>query len=294
MILSLLCCFYNIGFSQENTQNNLLKLEILNGTIVDIKYAESNNDNNIIIKNNIEEPEIISSFEEIAETTQSVRFELAYPDTFIEKEQLLDDIYEVSEEIFDKDNVFELDADNDQNKNDNILPYDDPDGWEIIMSQTFEGSFPASGWKAYADSGYVNAFWDDITYRDYQGSYSAWCADKGSSSSSAGSNYKNNMKAWMIYGPFSLKNTNNALLDFYYWNKSESNHDYFSWYASINGRNFYGYKVSGNSGGWKKQTLDLTNVYTLGNLTGKSQVWIGFLFKSDSKVIQKLLMKVHI
>ncbi|MGC8960304.1 MAG: hypothetical protein ACP5OO_11070 [Chloroflexia bacterium] len=54
--------------------------------------------------------------------------------------------------------------------------------------------------------------------------------------------------------------------------------------ASINGADFYGYCISGNSGGWIDRELDLTNVPTLGNLLGQPQVWIALVFSSDSSI----------
>ncbi|MBN1181422.1 MAG: C39 family peptidase [Bacteroidales bacterium] len=161
------------------------------------------------------------------------------------------------------------------------LPLPNASSEELIMSENFEYTFPNGIWDAHAISGYTDAFWDDLTYRSYGGARSAWCADRGTQSSTPSSNYRNNMKARMIYGPFDLSNATDAQLFFYYYNISESNYDYFKWLASTNGTNFYGYQVSGNSGGWKSKTFDLTNVPTLGNLTGQSQVWIAFYFTSD-------------
>jgi hypothetical protein len=40
--------------------------------------------------------------------------------------------------------------------------------------------------------------------------------------------------------------------------------------------------MSGNSNGWQHRSFDLTDVPTLGDLTGQSQVWVAFIFRSDS------------
>ncbi len=77
------------------------------------------------------------------------------------------------------------------------------------------------------------------------------------------------MNAWMIYGPFDLSDATDATLDFFYWNNSESGFDYFQWLTSINGTNFSGQQVSGNSGGWQSKSIDLSNAPTLGDLTGQ-------------------------
>ena len=91
----------------------------------------------------------------------------------------------------------------------------------------------------------------------------------------------------MVYGPFDLSDATDAELLFYYWNESESNYDYFEWMASIDGNQFYGTQTSGSTGGWVYKNFDLTNVYTLGDLTGQSQVWIAFIFQSDGSTTYK-------
>jgi hypothetical protein len=152
------------------------------------------------------------------------------------------------------------------------------------MSENFEGYFPSAGWEVFDDDGSTNGeyYWDDDDYKPHQGSWSAWCANGGANGLDPQyNNYPNNCKSWMIYGPFSLSDAVDAELLFYYWLDSESGYDYFYWVASINGTNFYGYSISGNSGGWWYENFDLTNVPTLGNLTGKSSVWIAFYFGSD-------------
>jgi len=85
----------------------------------------------------------------------------------------------------------------------------------------------------------------------------------------------------MIYGPFDLSSATDAELLFYRWNRT-IDPDRLFWGASINGSNFYGTNAIGNSGGWQYTSFDLTNVYTLGDVTGQSEVWIGFFFISDS------------
>ena len=119
-------------------------------------------------------------------------------------------------------------------------------------------------------------------YKPHNGSWSAWCANGGSSGlDPAFNNYPVNMNSWMIYGPFDLSDAVDAELLFYYWNESETGSDDFKWYASPNGTNWYGYAVSGNSGGWQYVNFDLTDVYSIGNLCGDSSVWIAFKFDSD-------------
>ena len=153
-----------------------------------------------------------------------------------------------------------------------------------IVTETFEGLFPQD--NAWQLGWWINGYtWDDDDYRPHNGAWSGWCAD-GSylgypDLDPAYDNYPNYTNAWMVYGPFDLSDATSAELLFYYWNESEAGYDYFQWLASSNGNNFYGYQVSGYSGGWVYQNFDLTSVPTIGNLCGDSSVWIAFRFVSD-------------
>ncbi|MBC8248290.1 MAG: VWA domain-containing protein, partial [Anaerolineales bacterium] len=155
-------------------------------------------------------------------------------------------------------------------------------GWTTIMTQNFEGTFPASGWTL-GEQGDGDYKWAKRNCRAYTGSYSAWAVGGGADGGSlpCGSYYPHNAQSHMIYGPFDLSSATDAELLFYRWNKTIAP-DRLFWGASINGSNFYGVNASGDSGGWQYVSFDLTNVYTLGDVTGQSQVWIGFFFTSDS------------
>ena len=96
--------------------------------------------------------------------------------------------------------------------------------------------------------------------------------------------YDNSMAAWMYQGPFDLSDASDAEMSFWFWNESEADYDWFEWLASVDGMNFYGYKVSGYSDGWQYETFDLTDVPTLGDLCGQPEVWISFNFVSDELV----------
>jgi len=156
-------------------------------------------------------------------------------------------------------------------------------GWQNIMTDDFEGAFPGV-WDVHAHTGYTDAYWGKDGYRSYSPSYSAFCAKSGSAGVDPPADYPNDMLAWMIYGPFSLADATDAELNFYLWLDSEYTYDYLWCMASINGNNFYGSGLSGTSSGWESKSFDLTDVYTLGDLCGESQVWIAFIFQSDSMV----------
>jgi hypothetical protein len=162
-----------------------------------------------------------------------------------------------------------------------------PPTWSNITTENFESAFPKIGW-AVADyqTGSGEYYWGKRTCRPGSGSYSGWGVGAGAngSSLSCGSNYPNNAFSWLIYGPFSLTGATDAELLFDYWLKSELNFDDLFVGASINGTNFYGSAVSGDSSGWRSETFDLTAVPTIGNMVGRSSVWIAFVFRSDLSV----------
>lgn len=150
-------------------------------------------------------------------------------------------------------------------------------GWTDIVTEDFEGAFPDTKWTLNGDP-----TWGKESYRPHNGSWSGYCAGGGTHAVNPPGPYPNDMNAWMIYGPFNLSDASDAELLFYYWNKSEPDYDRLFWGASTNGSNFYGTATSGDSEGWHSVNFDLTDVYTLGDLTGQAEVWIGFAFGSDS------------
>lgn len=164
-------------------------------------------------------------------------------------------------------------------------PVDEPiklqSGWNNIMTDGFEGEFPGS-WIVNSESG-TDAYWGKDSHYYHTGSHSAFCAKNGSAGVNPPASYPNNMEAWMVYGPFSLADATDAELNFWLWLESEPTYDRLMCLASIDGMNFYGSSWSGNTD-WNYESFDLTNVFTLGNLCGHSQVWIAFVFVSDISI----------
>ena len=151
--------------------------------------------------------------------------------------------------------------------------------WRTIKFEGFEGAWPNSGWRTYDCNGTANGdyFWDDESWIALSGRWSGWPA--GNRLNPATTFYPNNACAWMIYGPFSLRLAQSARLVFNYWNQSERDLDWIGWYASCDGVNFSGFRVSGDSGGWRSATQSL-------NGCGRdSTVWIGYKFTSDGSVV---------
>jgi hypothetical protein len=148
----------------------------------------------------------------------------------------------------------------------------------LLMSEDFEGTFPSGLWTAFDNDGATNGeyFWGADDFKPHAGSRSAWPARNGANGLDPESdNYPNSLYTKMVYGPFDLSGYAAASFDFYYWNLSETGLDAFFWGASGDGTSFGGTAVSGDSGGWVYQSLDLSSYL------GDSSVWIAFIFVSS-------------
>lgn len=153
--------------------------------------------------------------------------------------------------------------------------------WDVILEDGFEGPWPGP-WKLEYNPGTNPYLWAKRDCRPYRGGYSAWVAGGNSGSLlSCGANYPDDLLTYMMYGPFSLADAAAADLTFRLWLNSMSEQDQMFWGAALNGEDFWGFFLSGNSNGWKDFSLDLRYVPSLGNLTGKPQVWIVLAFVSD-------------
>ena len=158
-------------------------------------------------------------------------------------------------------------------------------GWTTLVSTDFEGTWPGP-WDVSDNDGAAGGeyYWGKRNCRAYSGSSSGWGVGAGAQGSAlgCGANYPDNADSWMTYGPFSLANTTAADLRFKLWTYSESDYDKVCRFASIDGVNYWGNCISGSTGGWIDSVMDLSNVYTLGNLLGQPNVWIAIVFSSDS------------
>ncbi|NQT24651.1 hypothetical protein HQ585_04790 [candidate division KSB1 bacterium] len=169
---------------------------------------------------------------------------------------------------------------------DDVKPHTNPivretmAGWENIKYENFEGAWPGD-WQLYGDPS-----WGDVNCKSNTSYWSGWCADGGTSPPVSCTEYANDMYAWMVYGPFDLSDPNitDAEVLFRVWHEIEEEYDYFFWGASVDDYDYYGDSSDGSTDGWEPREFDLTNVYTLGNLIGQNQIWIAFIFGSDSSI----------
>jgi hypothetical protein len=157
-----------------------------------------------------------------------------------------------------------------------------PAGWTNIMQEGFEGAFPSAGWQA-TDFGADAFIWGKRNCRAATGSNSLWAMGGGSGGTglACGSNYINNANSWAIYGPFSLTGATAAEFNLQFWLNTLTG-DRACYLASTDGAEFFGDCFHGTSGNaFVPETLDLSNVPTLGSLLGQPNVWVGVYFQSD-------------
>jgi predicted secreted protein len=161
-----------------------------------------------------------------------------------------------------------------------------PTGWVTMLEEDFEGSFPSS-WEVLDNvSGFGQYYWGKRDCAAFEGNHAGWAVGAGAHGSqlSCGSSYPNYAESWMVSGPFSLVGATAADLQFEQRLDTEVGHDRMCRLASTDGMYFYGSCSSGHSGGWVHALLDLSNVYSIGNLLGEPQVWVGLVFQSDESV----------
>ncbi|MFC2029381.1 hypothetical protein ACFLWA_01475, partial [Chloroflexota bacterium] len=159
-------------------------------------------------------------------------------------------------------------------------------GWTTIMAEDFEGVFPGPWLLGDNIPGEGEYFWGKRSCRPGAGSYSGWAFGGGADGTAlnCGSNYPNNAQSWMIYGPFSLAGATAAELAFHSWRNLENDYDWLFWGASTDGSDFSGYYASGGSGSGFETVFDLSNASTLGDLRGRSNVWIALAVGTDGSV----------
>lgn len=162
-----------------------------------------------------------------------------------------------------------------------------------IMTQNFEGAWPAAGWSLVDQSG------DDggefllgkRNCHPHSGSYAGWTVGGGAQGSalSCSANYPNNVDTWAEYGPFDLRQATSASLTYYLWGQAEAASDgcfdALIIADSINGSSYdhgsiyCGNATGGDAGnGYYRRTLDLSN------RLGQAQVWIAVAFVSDGSI----------
>jgi len=169
---------------------------------------------------------------------------------------------------------------------------DEIQSFGVIFNENFEGPWPNGNWEiedlSNTDGGDYK--WGRRNCFPRTGSYATWSVGGGDQGDSlpCSSNYPNNVSSWAIYGPFNLSNAPGASLTYHYRGQIEGGtncpFDVLAVMSSIDGINFSGQGHCGNAtngpygNGYHQDTLDLTH------RLGQSQVWIAFVFESDSTI----------
>ncbi len=159
-----------------------------------------------------------------------------------------------------------------------------------VMSETFEGSFPSTGWSLenYSSSG--EYYWGKRNCHPYSGSYAGWSVGAGADGSSleCAGVYPNNVDTWAVYGPFSLSTAGSAQLTFYLYGETEfeenCNYDGLFVGASSDGYSFFGQSYCGNWADGSEQNQYHHITFDLSNWAGVSEVYIAFNFYSDYSI----------
>ena len=163
--------------------------------------------------------------------------------------------------------------------------------WQTINDQPFESDTWPGDWQISDANGSEDGEYKWIAARCnvYEGEYSGMAAGGGTDGMPLGCNdpYPNNARSWMIYGPFGLEDAISAMVQAKVWVYTESGMDELCMMISTDGQHFSGTCFSGNSNGWVDEQLDLSHVYQLGNLVGKSNLYVGFAFLSDESVTRE-------
>ena len=167
-----------------------------------------------------------------------------------------------------------------------------------IMTQGFEGTWPATGWSRVDQSEPAGFLLGKRNCDPRSGSFAGWMVGGGAAGSNlgCGDNYPNNLDTWAIYGPFDLSAATSAQLTFYikgqseYYEEDGNNcfYDYLWVGASTDGTQFPGYPFCGNytngsaGNGYWGYVLDLGT--DLNGFLGQPAVWIAFNMTSNVNV----------
>lgn len=156
------------------------------------------------------------------------------------------------------------------------------------MEEDFEGYWPTTGWDR-ADTTNGQYTWGRRTCHPNTGNYAAWCIGGGSAGAyaSCSRDYESNYEAWARYGPFSLADTQDAQIVFSFWGVAqdavdEDCVDYMFIGVSTDGNGFLGWSVCGDATDGPDGNGYFREALPLSDWIGEDQVWIAFMFHSDS------------
>lgn len=152
---------------------------------------------------------------------------------------------------------------------------------EVLLDDSFEGSFPGPTWRLSHPPGAADVDWGRTTLRATDGLHSIYCAGTGPAAPGDGGPAPAGTASWAIVGPFDLSQTTAGVLSFNLWLRTEAYQDVFMWLVSTDGERFSGSARSTDTDGWRAMTADLTRWGAAGSVIGEPEVWIAFVYQSD-------------
>ena len=152
-------------------------------------------------------------------------------------------------------------------------------GWETILEDSFETFDFPEPWERTG----TNYTWGQSDVQASDGTYSIWCADKNLGGNpqlepKVGSGYANNMEAWLDYGPFDLRNCNDALMSFDIWRKlSDQDKVEIIAYNNVKTATVI---YTGGQGGWFSEEISFGN-WNGSSFLGNKDVYVRLRFYSN-------------
>jgi PKD repeat protein len=154
---------------------------------------------------------------------------------------------------------------------------------EVLLETSFEQVFPRfPPWRISHPPNAADVDWGRTRYRASDESWSIYCAGLGPAAPGDGGPAPANTASWVIAGPYDLSETTAGTLTFDLWLGTEAYQDVFMWLVSTDGSNFSGSARSTSTNGWRTITVDLASWGAAGRVIGEDEVWLAFVYQSDS------------
>ena len=156
--------------------------------------------------------------------------------------------------------------------------------WQTLLADDFEGAFPGDDWTVLANAGYPYwGRWD--CWSGDTPTHSAGCAAAGPGAIACNGDYASGMYTWMVAGPFDFSDAATTAVELSavveVLAATPGDYAYVGVSRDLYGEGFFGWSLGGMVFG-QDLALDLTDVTGFGSVVGEAQVWIGFLFVSNT------------
>ncbi len=165
------------------------------------------------------------------------------------------------------------------------LVTDTVSGWEILETQGFEEAWPWPGacqilYDASDDG--LDRTWGHDDHQHHTGDWAAWPAAGGADGIDPQPpvNYPDNLKSWLICGPFDLSDASSAYAAFWLWSQVEEDGDEFFFGVGDGSDDwFYGFSWDVNVPDWTEYTIYFPS---LAGSPANDSMWVAWNFESDA------------